>query len=261
MLLTISLPPSKNEPPWCFNSVGGGSVSYTATNCIALFLKRVLNGQSFRFLFVERFRNMRAMSHWSYFFFPHSSGVNIEEPVLYFKIPQVLAVFQVELGSFQSPTSRLDSKFVNSSLVEVMISSKSELVMIHGLSDTSLQMIFDGWLASMNLGSKCSIGRNDSRHGPSWHFYLHSGIEKTGSPGIICIYDQVLPHPSEHGTSSMGKHLLATVHITMLNKLTELDVTDFTSSTLNETVLAILQRQGSGGMTIVSLQRMIIFDI
>jgi hypothetical protein len=59
----------------------------------------------------------------------------------------------------------------------------------------------------------------------------------------------------------MGKHLLAKAHIAKLNKLTESEVTELTSSTVDETALAILKRQGSRGMTIVSLQMKIIFDI
>jgi len=59
----------------------------------------------------------------------------------------------------------------------------------------------------------------------------------------------------------MGKHLLAKAHITKLNKLTESEVTELTSSTVDETALAILKRQGSRGITIVSSQRKIRFDI
>jgi len=59
----------------------------------------------------------------------------------------------------------------------------------------------------------------------------------------------------------MGKHLLAKAHIAKLNKLTEPEVPDLTSSTVDETALAILKRQGSRGITIVNLQRKIIFDI
>jgi len=58
----------------------------------------------------------------------------------------------------------------------------------------------------------------------------------------------------------MGKHLLAKAHIAKLNKLTESEVTELTSSTVDETALAILKRQGSRGITIVSLQRKIRFD-
>jgi len=155
-----------------------------------------------------------------------------------------------------------DSKCLNSLLLEVMISFKNERVFICDLSDLTLQIIFDGWWASMNVDWKRPTACNNSRHAPSWWFYLHCGFEETGSPGIICIIcHQVLCHPSEPGTSSMGKHLLAKVHIAMLNKLTESEVTKVTSSTVNETALAILQRQGSEGIPIVSLQRKFIFDI
>jgi hypothetical protein len=89
---------------------------------------------------------------------------------------------------------------------------------------------------------------------------LHCGIEETGSPGIICILCyQFLCHPSAHGTSSMGKHLLAKAHIAKLNKLTESEVTELTSSKVDETPLAILKRQGCRGITLVSLQRKTIF--
>jgi len=59
----------------------------------------------------------------------------------------------------------------------------------------------------------------------------------------------------------MGKHLLAKAHIAKLNELSESEVTELTSSTVDETAWAILKRQGSRGITIVSSQRKIIFDI
>jgi len=55
----------------------------------------------------------------------------------------------------------------------------------------------------------------------------------------------------------MGKHLLAKVHIAKLNELTMLDVTELTSSTVDETALAILKQQGSRGIPIVTSQRKI----
>jgi len=155
-----------------------------------------------------------------------------------------------------------DTKSLNTSLLEVMISSTNERVSIRDMSDLTLQIILDVWWASMNEGLKRPIAWNDSRHAPSWRFYLHCGIEETGSPGIIgMVCHQVLHHPSEHGTSSMGKHLLAKAHIAKLNDLAESEVTELTSSTVDETALAILKRQGSRGITIVSLQRKIRFDI
>jgi len=155
-----------------------------------------------------------------------------------------------------------DTQSLNTSLLEVMISSKYERVFIRDLSDLTLQIITDAWWVSMNVGSKRPIACKNSRHAPSWRFYLHCGIEETGSPGIICIVcHQDLRHPSEHETSSMGKHLIAKAHIAKLNELTESEVTELTSSTVDETALAILKRQGSHGITIVSLQRKTIFDI
>jgi len=151
-------------------------------------------------------------------------------------------------------TAMLDTESLNTSLLEVMISSKNERVFIHDWSHRTLQIIFDACWASMNEGSKRPITWKHSRHVPSWRFYLHCGIEETGSPGILCIVcHQVLHHPSENGTSSMGKHLLAKAHILKLNELTESEVTELTTSTVDETALAILKRQGSRGITIVSL--------
>jgi len=159
-------------------------------------------------------------------------------------------------------TTMSDGQSLNTSLLEVMISAKIECVFIHDLSDLTLQIIFDAWWASMNVGSKRPIAWNNSRHAPSWPFSLHCGIEDIGSPGIICIIcHQVLRHPSEHGTSSMGKHLLAKAHIAKLNELTHSQATELTSSTVDETTLAVLKSQGSRGIAVVSLQRKIIFDI
>jgi hypothetical protein len=155
-----------------------------------------------------------------------------------------------------------DTQFLNTSLLEVMIASKNERVLIRDMSDLPLKIIFDAWGASMNVGSTRPIAWKNSRHAPSSRLYLHCGIEETSSPGIICIVcHQVLRHPSEHGNSSMGKHLLAKAHIAKLNELRESEVTELTSSTVDETALDILKRQGSRGITTVSLQRKTIFDI
>ena len=140
------------------------------------------------------------------------------------------AVFRVGLHHFPILTAMSHSKHLNTSLLEVMISSKEKPGYILDLSDLSLHIIFDAWWASMNVGSMQPISWNISRHAPSWRFYLHCGIQKTGSPGIKCIVcHQVLCHPSEHGTSSMGTQLLAEAHNAKLNKLHELEVTEFTS--------------------------------
>jgi len=111
-----------------------------------------------------------------------------------------------------------------------MISSKNERVSIRDLNDLTRQIVFNASWASINAGSKRSIALKHCRHAPAWQFYLHCGIEETGSPGIICIIcHQVLRHPSEHGTSSMGTQLLAKAQIAKLNELTESEVTELTS--------------------------------
>jgi len=62
----------------------------------------------------------------------------------------------------------LDSKSLNTSLLEVMISLKNERVFIRDLSDFTFQIIFDAWWASMNVASKRPIAWNNSRHASSW---------------------------------------------------------------------------------------------
>jgi hypothetical protein len=59
----------------------------------------------------------------------------------------------------------------------------------------------------------------------------------------------------------MGKHLLAKVHIVKLNELTVSEVTELTSSTVDENALATLQRKGSRGLPIVSSQTKFKFNI
>jgi len=87
-------------------------------------------------------------------------------------------------------------------------------------------------------------------------------MEETSSALIIpIIYHSVLRHPSEHQTSSNVKYLLAQAHIAKLNELTKSEVTELTSLMVNETALAILRRQGSWGITTVTLQMEFIFDI
>jgi len=59
----------------------------------------------------------------------------------------------------------------------------------------------------------------------------------------------------------MGNHLLPKAHIAKLNILTESEDTQLTSSTVDETALAILNRQQSQRITMVSSQSKIRFDI
>jgi hypothetical protein len=139
---------------------------------------------------------------------------------------------------------------------------QNERVFIRDLSDLTLQIIFNAWWSSMTVGWKRPIAWKNSRHARSWQFYLHCGIEEICSLAIICIVcHQVLRHPSEHETSSMGKQMLAKAHITKLNELTKSEVTELTSSLVDEPALAILKRKGSRGITIVSVPRKMIYDI
>jgi len=176
---------------------------------IVLFLNCVFRGQSIQYFLLYNFTSMHAMSHRSDFS-ASSSRVNIEESTVCITIMLLLAVSQVILPSVLFPTTMSDSKSSNTSLLEVIISSKNECVIIHDLSERIYRIMFDACWASMNADSQRPITWNDSRHVSSCRFHLHCGIVETGSAGIICIVcHQVLHHPSEHGTSSMGKHLLA----------------------------------------------------
>ena len=147
-------------------------------------------------------------------------------------------------------------------MLEVLITSKNERVFIRDLSHHNLQIGFGVAWALMDVDSKRPIVWNYSRHAPSSGFYLHCGIKEIGSPGIKCIVcHQVLRHPSEHGASSMGKHLPTEAHIANLNELTESELCEFTSSMVDDRAQAILQRQGSRGITIVCLKRECVLDI
>jgi len=57
----------------------------------------------------------------------------------------------------------------------------------------------------------------------------------------------------------MRKHLLAKAHIAKLKELSESEVSEFTSTTVDETALAILERQSSRGIKVVNSQRTFIF--
>jgi uridylate kinase len=59
----------------------------------------------------------------------------------------------------------------------------------------------------------------------------------------------------------MGQQLLAKAHIAKLNQLTESEVIELTSSTVDETAFAMRKRKGSRGITMVSVWRKMIFDI
>ena len=194
--MTISLLPPKNEHQQSINRFCAGAVTYTATYCIVLYRNWIINGQSFQYVLVYHYTTMHVMSHRAYFFVARSSRVYIWEPAIFSTIPYQLTSCQFQWPSRPIPTAMSDSQSLNTSLLEVLISSKNKCVFIRDLKDLTLQIIFDRWWASMNVSSKRSIAWKNSRHAPSWRFYLHCGIVETGSPGIICIVcHQVLRHP------------------------------------------------------------------
>jgi len=59
----------------------------------------------------------------------------------------------------------------------------------------------------------------------------------------------------------MAKHLLPKAQFEMLEELTELKVTELTSSTVDESALAIMRRPECQGITIVRSQRIFKLDI
>jgi len=145
MLVTISVPPLKNEYQGCFNSSCGGPVSCTATNCIPLYLNWVFNCQSFQYVFVYNFINIHAMSHRFQICLTHSSTVNIKEPAFYFTIGSHCTVSWVKLRSFAISTPMSESKSLNTMLLQVIRTSKNECVMMCNLSDLTFQIISDAW--------------------------------------------------------------------------------------------------------------------
>jgi len=182
----------------------GGSECYTAMNCIVLVKNWVLRGQSLQSVLVYNFTTMHAMSYRSDFL-NCSCRDTIQEPAVRCTVSLLSAVCQVELPSFLILSAMSHSKSLNISVGKVMISSKHEGIFIRDVNDLTLEIIFNTWWASINRSLKRPIAWNNSRYAPSWQFYLHWGIDDSGSPAIICIVcHQVLRHPPEHGTSLMG---------------------------------------------------------
>jgi len=203
-------------------------------NCHASFVNEVSNGQYFQYVVVYNFTTIHAMSHRYYFCVACSSRVNIWETALYIILTLHLTVSQIKLHSFQSQIAMSGSQSLNTSLLEVVMCSKNKHVCICELSDLGLQIISDTWWASINVGLKYSMAWNKTRHGPLWWFYLHCGIEENCSPGVrYIICHQVLRHPSEHGTSSMGNQLLENAQIAKLKELTELEISELTGTAVD----------------------------
>jgi hypothetical protein len=156
-------------------------------------------------------------------------------------------------------STMLDSKPLNTSLLEVLITFRNDHVLFCDWCDLMFQIVFNDSWASFNVGSKYPIAWNDFRHVSSRRFKLECGHDETGNPGIICMF--VIKLFAFHQNMGLAQHFLAQAHIAKLNELTESEVTKLTRSTLNGTALAILQRQGSRGITIASQQRKFIINV
>ena len=161
MLVMISCPPPTIERLQSVNGFCEWSESYIAMKCIVLFLNRVLRSQSWQSDLVYNCTNTHAMSYRSDFF-NCSSGVNIEEPAVSFAVSLLWVVVRVGLPRFLIPTAMTDSKSLNTSLLEVMISSKNDRLKIRDMSNHTVQIIFDAWWASVTDDSKQLIGWNNS---------------------------------------------------------------------------------------------------
>jgi len=155
-----------------------------------------------------------SISHTVYFFLACCSGVKILKPADNLMQSLLWTVIQSELHSKHIPNAMSYSKSRNTSLLAVILSSQNERVFILDLNDLTLKIIFDAWWTSMNVESKLSIASNNSRHTPSWRWYLHCGLEVSINPGIMCfVGHRVLHHASEDGTSRKEKHWLSKAHI------------------------------------------------
>jgi hypothetical protein len=113
-------------------------------NKIVLFLNQVLHGQSSQLVLVYNFTHMHALPYRSDFL-ACGSTVNLIEHASFNTVMLLLAVFPVRLPSSLLLTAMLDSKSLNTSLLQVMIASKNKRVFIHHLRDLRLQIIFDAW--------------------------------------------------------------------------------------------------------------------
>jgi len=120
----ISHPPPTIECAQSVNNSCGGSACYTAMKCIVLFQNCVLRSQSLQYVLVYNFTNMHAMSHRSDFL-ACCSRVNMKESAFCLTIMLLSALCQVVLPSIQIPTAMLDSKSLETSLLEVVITSKN----------------------------------------------------------------------------------------------------------------------------------------
>ena len=143
MLVVISLPAAENECQLGVDSFCGGSVSYTAMNCIALFLNWGFNWHCFQYIFVYNFTKLHALSHRCYIFLACSSRVDTLDSAFCCTTRSLLRVFHIKISSFQIPTAMSDSECLHMFLVGLVISSKDESVFIGDLSNPILQIVLD----------------------------------------------------------------------------------------------------------------------
>ena len=189
MLVTISLLPHKNDRQQSVNDFWASILDdqtamqqrWDKFGLLAAFMGKngsnnIATVSSLNAL-VFNLPTMHAMSHRSDFFLACSSKVNILEPAFYLTITYPLTVTQIELRKVQFPTAMSGTKSQNTWLLEVMISSTNERVFIRDLISLNLQIVFDAWWASMNVGSKRPIAWNTSSPAPLWRFYLHYRVE------------------------------------------------------------------------------------
>lgn len=93
----------------------------------------------------------------------------------------------------------------------------------------------------MDVGLQHSIAWTDASHVCLWCVCWDYGILESHSHGIIgIICHQVFHHLSAHGTSTIRKYFLPTVHNTKFTELTESEIRQLTSSMNNDTEWAIL---------------------
>lgn len=173
-----------------------------------------------------------------------------------------MTVSQVKLCSFQIPTTMLHSKSANTSLPQVMMTSRNQGIFVRDLSDVTFQIISYDWLAFMNVSLKRSRTWDSPGHEPDWRFNLHCQIRETRNTSYICtVWHELLRPPSAHQTGSMGQHSPAKALIAKWKEFSDSQVSEFTASTDDDTAFPRLKRQGSRGIGLVRSQLKFIFDI
>jgi len=99
-----------------------GLVLFTRTKRLELFQNIVFHGQYCQY---DSVYNFKTMHNRSYFCLSCSSKVTIYAPAIYSTLMWLLTVFQLELHTFQIPTTMSDSESLNTMLLEVVMSSSS----------------------------------------------------------------------------------------------------------------------------------------